>query len=424
MKASQPVYGLVFLFKWRAEDPDRQEQTCPEGIWFANQTAKDACASVALLNIVNNIPEIELGENLQRFKDFSADFTPSLRGDAISNFDFVKAVHNSFARKMDILNADLQLKNDALPRRKAKAKGTNDDDAGFHFIAFVPIQGKVWKLDGLERQPQNLGEVTTPREVEAELTRSGPIVGRDWVVQVAPEIDSRMAQYGDGQIEFAVLALVKEPLGTLVTSLSKNVNSIRSVMRRLDCVKADLQDSLLETLDLSTNKEIVLGPSEQYYLDQIAIDRSKPCDTIVTQLESGKVPDLKLRTCDMEYSCPGQSDCMTLKETLPLFLALSALQNSVQESTITELWMRLAAGYMAQAYAEQVLTCQGDRLGLLEEIFAWGMNFETSRLSKKGSDESQIIQMFNADSYVLRRWEDMKEEHIEATSSVHQKVYR
>ncbi|KAI4260854.1 MAG: hypothetical protein LQ352_000009 [Teloschistes flavicans] len=193
---------------------------------------------------------------------------------------------------MDILNADLQLKNDASPRRKAKAKGTDDDDAGFHFIAFVPIQGKIWKLDGLERQPQNLGEVTTPREVEAELTRSGPIVGRDWVVQVAPEIDSRMAQYGDGQIEFAVLALVKEPLGTLVTSLSKNVNSIRSVMRRLDCVKADLQDSLLETLDLSTNKEIVLGPSEQYYLDQIAIDRSKPCDTIVTQLESGKVPDL------------------------------------------------------------------------------------------------------------------------------------
>lgn len=111
---SQPVYGLVFLFKWRAEDPDKQEQICPEGIWFANQvrrhdyllpaaakdsqTAKDACASVALLNIVNNIPEIELGENLRQFKNFTTDFTPSLRGDAISNFDFVKAIHNSFAR--------------------------------------------------------------------------------------------------------------------------------------------------------------------------------------------------------------------------------------------------------------------------------------------------------------------------------------
>lgn len=37
---SQPVYGLVFLFKWRAEDPDKQEQTCPEGIWFANQVRR------------------------------------------------------------------------------------------------------------------------------------------------------------------------------------------------------------------------------------------------------------------------------------------------------------------------------------------------------------------------------------------------
>ncbi|KAI4202571.1 MAG: hypothetical protein LQ350_002514 [Teloschistes chrysophthalmus] len=288
----QPVYGLVFLFKWRAEDPDKQEQICPEGIWFANQvrrhdyllpaaakdsqTAKDACASVALLNIVNNIPEIELGENLRQFKNFTTDFTPSLRGDAISNFDFVKAIHNSFARKMDMLNADLQLKNDALPRRKAKTKGTDDEDAGFHFIAFVPIQGNVWKLDGLERQPQKLG----------------PIIGRDWLVQVAPEIESRMAQYGDDQIEFAVLALVKEPLSTLVTSLAQNVKSIRSVMRRLDCVKAGLKDLRPETLDIATEKETIVGPSEQYYLDQLAIDRSKPCDTITIQLEGEEVPDL------------------------------------------------------------------------------------------------------------------------------------
>ncbi|KAL9612836.1 MAG: hypothetical protein Q9204_008936, partial [Flavoplaca sp. TL-2023a] len=57
---------------------------------------------------------------------------------------------------MDMLNADLQLKNDASARKKSKAKESNEDDAGFHFIAFVPVQDKVWKLDGLERQPQNL----------------------------------------------------------------------------------------------------------------------------------------------------------------------------------------------------------------------------------------------------------------------------
>lgn len=62
-------------------------------------------------------------------------------------------------RKMDMLNGDLQLKNDASARKNRKiAKGeAEDSDAGYHFIAFVPVDGKVWKLDGLERQPQNLG---------------------------------------------------------------------------------------------------------------------------------------------------------------------------------------------------------------------------------------------------------------------------
>lgn len=58
---------------------------------------------------------------------------------------------------MDMLNADLQLKNDATSRKKSKVQDSDEDSAGFHFIAFVPVQNRVWKLDGLERQPQNMG---------------------------------------------------------------------------------------------------------------------------------------------------------------------------------------------------------------------------------------------------------------------------
>ena len=61
---------------------------------------------------------------------------------------------------MDILNSDLQLKHEAKSRRSRSSKGMHDEtdiDAGFHFIAFVPALGKVWKFDGLERQPQALG---------------------------------------------------------------------------------------------------------------------------------------------------------------------------------------------------------------------------------------------------------------------------
>lgn len=62
---------------------------------------------------------------------------------------------------MDMLNSDLQLKNDATAKKTKSAKKNevaDESEAGFHFIAFVPALGKVWKFDGLERQPQSLGK--------------------------------------------------------------------------------------------------------------------------------------------------------------------------------------------------------------------------------------------------------------------------
>lgn len=55
---------------------------------------------MALLNIVNNVEGIDLGDHLQHFKEFTMSFTPALRGDAINNFEFVKNIHNSFARSV------------------------------------------------------------------------------------------------------------------------------------------------------------------------------------------------------------------------------------------------------------------------------------------------------------------------------------
>lgn len=58
-----------------------------------------------------------------------------------------------------MLNADLLLKNEALTKVKGKKQRVEDDEneAGFHFIAFMPIEDELWKLDGLERQPMCLG---------------------------------------------------------------------------------------------------------------------------------------------------------------------------------------------------------------------------------------------------------------------------
>lgn len=197
---------------------------------------------------------------------------------------------------MDMLNADLQLKNDASPRKKSKPKGSDEDDAGFHFIAFVPVQGKVWKLDGLQRQPQSLGMSGggPAQEVISRLTRSGPITSKDWVMQVAPEIASRMAQYEDGQIEFAILGLVKEPLTRLVAALAENVKSITSISQRLDQINCDWRGLLSDSSggDSPAEHNVVVGPSKQYGLDQDVIDRAVPCHTLGVQLGSDNVPDL------------------------------------------------------------------------------------------------------------------------------------
>jgi ubiquitin carboxyl-terminal hydrolase L5 len=67
---------------------------------------------------------------------------------------------------MDILNADLVLFRDVEKwgkakkyrrKRVVKRKKDVENDTGFHFVAYVPIDGAVWKLDGLQRQPDNLG---------------------------------------------------------------------------------------------------------------------------------------------------------------------------------------------------------------------------------------------------------------------------
>ena len=61
---------------------------------------------------------------------------------------------------MDMLNADLLLKHEATSRGKGKQAYGEDDDivAGYHFVAFMPIEESLWKFDGLERQPMSLGK--------------------------------------------------------------------------------------------------------------------------------------------------------------------------------------------------------------------------------------------------------------------------
>ncbi|KPM35759.1 hypothetical protein AK830_g10815 [Neonectria ditissima] len=220
----KPVFGLIFLFQYVPghDDVDQDEDT--SDVWFANQTTDNACATVALLNIIMNAEGIDLGDNLRGFKESTQSLSTPFRGQRLSRNAFIRTIHNSFTRRMDHLNADLCLENEASDARSKKArkratpkKGRKPakrkrarPEYGFHFIAYVPAGGYVWELDGLKSRPHRLGAVS-----------SG-----DWTTIARPQIEGRMLQYEESQLSFNLLALCQSPLATHSQAIAIAVASL------------------------------------------------------------------------------------------------------------------------------------------------------------------------------------------------------
>lgn len=128
------IYGFIFLFKWSPEKDSRSvisPQDVPE-VYFAKQTTQNACATQAILSILLNRPEIDLGEDLTQLKNFTLPIDPVSRGMAIGGAEKIRLAHNSFASP------------DHDMREKSSSRFGKKEDA-FHFVAYVPICGKVYE---------------------------------------------------------------------------------------------------------------------------------------------------------------------------------------------------------------------------------------------------------------------------------------
>ena len=70
--------GLIFCFLWRKDShrPGDFDDPAAERVWFANQLSDDACASHAILNVVLNCPDIDIGDPLRAFRKDTEMMSP------------------------------------------------------------------------------------------------------------------------------------------------------------------------------------------------------------------------------------------------------------------------------------------------------------------------------------------------------------
>lgn len=104
----------------------------------------------------------------------------------------------------------------------------------------------------------------------------------------------------------------------------------------------------------------------------------------------------------------------SLLDTLPHFMALSAAQLMLQGSHITDIWMKLAAGYMTHAVLEQYFALGEHDPDVIRSTFAWG--FDEQSAAEEGSEEFQINAMFfdeDKDRQVAG-WDKTREDHTNA----------
>ncbi|KAI9814216.1 MAG: hypothetical protein M1827_003382 [Pycnora praestabilis] len=188
LRQQSPVYGVIFLFKYptgeKSTDVPKDgafDFAAAENLFFAAQTIQNACGTQALLSVLlNKEGELEIGPQLKEFKEFTGAFPSDLRGEALSNSELIRDVHNSFARSSPFISED-------------QRTATEDDDV-YHFIAYTPINGLLYELDGLQPAPIS----------------HGACAFEDFSEKVIPVLQRRIERYPANEIRFNLLAMVQD----------------------------------------------------------------------------------------------------------------------------------------------------------------------------------------------------------------------
>ncbi|KAG1716088.1 hypothetical protein ID866_1060 [Astraeus odoratus] len=140
----KPIHALIFLFKWLPSTNDEPSSQAGEYDrdfpgFFAHQTVNNACATLATINALGNIPSLTSGPQLADLLAFTADMDAEMRGMVVTSADWLREAHNALSPP----NA-ISLDGLGLP---------NKTEDAYHFVVYLPVAGNVYELDGLKRFP-------------------------------------------------------------------------------------------------------------------------------------------------------------------------------------------------------------------------------------------------------------------------------
>ncbi|CAN8095183.1 unnamed protein product [Discula destructiva] len=195
-----PVYGVIFLFKYPTDTPYTSAEKPLEGtfdhdaanrLFFAAQTIQNACGTQALLSVLMNKqnangPEgseagyIDVGEPLRDFREFTMALPPEFRGEALSNSELIRDVHNSFAK--------------SSPFADETQRTSGESEDVYHFVAYTPVDGVLYEMDGLQPAPIS----------------HGPCAQEQFPAKVMDVLQRRINRYDTSEIRFNLLAMVRD----------------------------------------------------------------------------------------------------------------------------------------------------------------------------------------------------------------------
>ncbi|XP_078046797.1 ubiquitin carboxyl-terminal hydrolase calypso [Augochlora pura] len=286
-----PVYGFIFLFRWIEERRSRRkvveqdesfvkDEDIVNNIFFAQQVVPNSCATHALLSVLLNCPNIHLGTTLSRLKMHTSGMCPENKGWAIGNTPELACAHNSHAMPQ-------------AKRRQDKNTGVSTGrftGEAFHFVSYVPINGRLFELDGLKPYPMDHGPWKEHEE---------------WTEQFRRVITDRLGMATGEQLQdirFNLMAVVPDrrlAISHKLTMLKTNRQIVLEALQQL--VKLSHQDGSEKSVNDSDK-------SDKHYEKKSKTDDDNVLPT-KSEIDDSSVPAITVErsdaTGDMEESGSG-----------------------------------------------------------------------------------------------------------------------